>query len=240
VVPLKQATSSEIADALVEKFINPYTASKAWITDQGSNFISSVMRRIARKYKISMYKTTAYRSNGSIERSHHVLMEYLKQWAGKGDWDKYLTHAIKAYNTSVHEGIEFTPHELVFGRTARVPVSSQLADDNDEDSYPEYATALFKRIFDAQASAPENLKQAKIRSKRYYDRRTNPQAFKHNYVYLLKEPSKSKCDEQYIGSFQILETLDNNNVRLEISDKRTKLVHGDKIRICKARPTVRP
>ncbi|KAH0944616.1 hypothetical protein HN011_003832 [Eciton burchellii] len=144
---------------------------------------------------------------------------------------------MKAYNTSVHEGTEFTPHELVFGRTARVPASNQLTDDNDDESYPEYATAFFKRIFDARASARENLKQAKIRSKRYYDRRTNPQAFKQNdYVSLLKEPSKSKFDEQYIGPFQILETLDNNNVRLEISDKRTKIVHGDKIRICKARP----
>jgi len=40
-VTLKQATSSEIAETLVEKFINPYTASKAWITDQDPNFISS-------------------------------------------------------------------------------------------------------------------------------------------------------------------------------------------------------
>jgi len=30
-VPLKQATSAEIAEALVEKFINLYTAPKAWI-----------------------------------------------------------------------------------------------------------------------------------------------------------------------------------------------------------------
>jgi len=82
---------------------------------------------------------------------------------------------MKAYNTSVHEGTEFTPHELVFGRTARVPASNKSADDNDNESYPEYATALFKRIFDAQATARENLKQAKIRSKRYYDGRANPQ-----------------------------------------------------------------
>jgi hypothetical protein len=94
-------------------------------------------------------------------------MEYLKQWAGKRDWNKYLTHVMKAYNTS--EGTEFTPHELVFGRTARVPASNQSADDNDNESYPEYATALFKRILDAQATARENLKQAKIRFKRYYD-----------------------------------------------------------------------
>jgi len=60
VMSLKQATLSEIAEALVEKFINPYTASKACITDQGPNFISSMMPHTTRKYKISTYKTTAY------------------------------------------------------------------------------------------------------------------------------------------------------------------------------------
>jgi len=83
VIQLKQAMSSGIAEALVEGFINPYTAPKVWITNQGSNFINKVMRHVARKYKIFMYKTTAYRpqSNGSIEHSHHVLTEYLKQWS---------------------------------------------------------------------------------------------------------------------------------------------------------------
>jgi len=50
------ATSAEIAEALVEKFINLYTAPKAWITDQGPNFVNKVMRHIAHKYKISTYK----------------------------------------------------------------------------------------------------------------------------------------------------------------------------------------
>jgi len=60
-VLLKQATSAKIAEALIEKFINPYTASKTWITNQGLNFISIMIRRIAHKYKISTYKTSAYR-----------------------------------------------------------------------------------------------------------------------------------------------------------------------------------
>jgi len=79
------SNSSEIAEPLVEKFINPNIVPKAWIIDQGPNFISNVMHYIARKYKISIYKTIAYRphSNGSIECFHHVLMEYLKQWSQK-------------------------------------------------------------------------------------------------------------------------------------------------------------
>jgi len=81
-VLLKQAIQAEITEALVEKFIDPkYTAPKAWITDQNPNFISNVMRYVAYRYKISIYKTPTYwpQSNKSIERSHHVLIEYLKQ-----------------------------------------------------------------------------------------------------------------------------------------------------------------
>jgi len=57
-----------------------------------------------------MYKTAAYRfqSNGSIERSHHILMEYIRQWSQKYDWDKYVIYAIKTYNTSIHEGTKYT------------------------------------------------------------------------------------------------------------------------------------
>jgi len=37
-------------------------------------------------------------------------------------------------------------HELVFERVARVPTSSTLADDKCNESYSEYATALFNRV----------------------------------------------------------------------------------------------
>jgi len=89
------------------------------------------------------------------------------------------------------------------------------------ESYSEYATVLFNRIFDAQASACENLEHAKIRSKRYYDRKGNPQiSNKDDYVYLkcmLKEPLRGKLDEQYKGFYKILEILVNNNVKLAIN-----------------------
>jgi len=148
-------------------------------------------------------------------------------------WDKYITYATKAYNTSVHKGTKYMPHEFVFGRVARVPTST-LADDKSNESYSEYATALFNRISDAQASACKNPEHAKLRSKQYYDRKVNPQVFnKDDYVYLLKEPLKIKLNLQYKGSYKVLEILESNNVKLAISDKRTRIVHSDKLKICR-------
>jgi len=99
-------------------------------------------------------------------------------------------------NTSVYEGAEYMPHELVFGRSARVPYISNILPDKSSESYPEYVTALFNRIFDSQASVCENLEHAKIRSKQYCDRKANPLVFnKDDYIYLLKEPLRGKFDE---------------------------------------------
>jgi len=87
-------------------------------------------------------------------------------------------------------------------------------------------------------SARKNLEHAKLRSKQCYDRKVNPQIFnKDDYVYLLKEPLKGKFDEQYKGPYKILEILGNNNVKLAISDKRTRIVYSDKLKVCRTRPT---
>jgi len=69
---------------------------------------------------------------------------------------------------------------------ARVPTSSTLADDKSNESYSEYAIALFNRIFDVQASARKNLEHAKLGSKQYYDPKINPQAFnKDDCVFVI-------------------------------------------------------
>jgi len=74
-------------------------------------------------------------------------MKYLKHsHKNTEEWDKYITLAMKAYNTSGQEGTEYA-HELIFGRSARVPTCpSILPDDKGNESYPECATALFKQI----------------------------------------------------------------------------------------------
>lgn len=131
-IPLQRAGAIDVANSFINKFICIYDAPKALLTDQRSHFLNQLMKAVARKFKISKYTTTAYRpqANGSIERSHRVLWEYLKQiLTDKKDWDRYLKLACFSYNTSMHKGTLYTPHELVFGKTARTPSSEVLPQD---------------------------------------------------------------------------------------------------------------
>jgi len=44
----------------------------------------------------------------------------------------------------------------------------------------------------------ENLTQAKIKSKYYYDKKINPYTFNKGDIYLLKQPQGGKLDDQEI------------------------------------------
>lgn len=79
------ANSLSIAEAFIKDFICIYGAPKALLTDQPPTFFTSLMKAIASYFKIKQYRTTAYhpQSNGSIERSHHVLTEYLKMYTNR-------------------------------------------------------------------------------------------------------------------------------------------------------------
>ena len=56
-----------------------YGSSKEVLTDQKADFLSNLMRRMAKRFRIRQFKTTAYhpQSTGFLERSHQVLKEYL-------------------------------------------------------------------------------------------------------------------------------------------------------------------
>lgn len=238
-VPLKQARAIDVADAFLKNFICRYGAPRALLTDQGANFLSALIKSLAKKFKIKQFATTAYhpQSNGSIERSHHVLIEYLKQYIDNtNNWDDWTDMAMFSYNTSIHEGTRYSPFELVFGKIAREPSSDPPIDENLEPTYKEYLENLFTTLRDTQELARQNLHQAKLRSKRYYDRSINPQNFKAgDHVYLLKEPRKGKFADQYTGPHTVLELMENRNVKIDYLGQ-PRIVHTNKLKLSKAKP----
>ena len=168
-VPLKEATSLTIADAFAKNFICTYGTPKAILTDQGTNFLSSLIRNLTRRFGIQHFKTTAYhpQSNGSLERSHHVLMEYLRTQVDKEEnWDDYIELAMFSYNTSVHEGTQYSSFELVFGRLARLSSAYLPIDEIVKTTYYEYLCKLFNKLRDLQEDARLNLTKAKKKSKK--------------------------------------------------------------------------
>ncbi|XP_033363072.1 uncharacterized protein LOC117241209 [Bombus vosnesenskii] len=146
---ISSASRPILADVFVKRFICRFGSPRAILTDQGTNFTSSLMKKVAKRFRIKQYTTTAYhpQSNGSIERSHHVLIEYLKLYIENSkNWDEWVELAMFSYNTSVHEGTKFSPHELVFGHLAREPTGEVIIEENMEPTYAEYLEDLARNL----------------------------------------------------------------------------------------------
>ena len=140
------------------------------------------------------------------------------------DWDFWIAYSIFYFNTFVHESTGLTPHEIVFGKKARIP--SEFAKEKILITYNALVDEMLKRLEETESLVADRLISAKERCKYYYDRKLNQKTFEiGEYVYLLKENRQGKLDEHYDGPFKIIQILSNLNVELRITEKKTQIVH---------------
>ena len=168
-IPVSQIDAITIATALAKQFISRYGCPRIIHTDQGTNFTSALMKTFCKVFKIERLTSTAFhhQSLGSLERSHHTLVEYLRQYSDKQIWDEWLRFAILSYNVTVHESTGFDPYTLVFGKEANIPTS--FAKEAPPLTYVQYLTNLFRKLHNIHSEANEKITTAKERSKKYYD-----------------------------------------------------------------------
>jgi len=101
-IPLPDQTSEIIAEAFVDRLICILGAPKAILTDQGRNFISDLIKKVAKIFRIRKFWTTAFHPQSNrLERSHHALGKYLKQYTNEQkQWDRWISLAMFNYNTA--------------------------------------------------------------------------------------------------------------------------------------------
>ena len=222
-----------IADAFAREFIAVFGCPRAILSDRGTSFLNKLLGKLTKIFKIKQLTTSGYhpQTNGSLERSHQVLSDYLKHYLrDNDDWDTFLPYAMLSYNTTVHEGTKFSPYHLVFGKEARLP--SAFPSEEVLETYGSYLSELVTRLDKIRAIAAKNIVDAKIRSKHYYDRNLNEKEFElGDLILCLREPRKNKFERYYDGPLEIVEVHNKNNVVLKdpTTGKRI-LKHIDKIK----------
>jgi transposase InsO family protein len=72
-IPLQSQTAEEVTTAFVKNIILIYEIPTEIVTDQGSNFMSDIFKRICKLFKLEKIYTTAYHpeSNGALERTQN-------------------------------------------------------------------------------------------------------------------------------------------------------------------------
>ena len=96
-------------------------------SDQGKQFESTLFQEMCKMLGIQKTRTTPYhpQSNGLVERVNRTIQNVLAAYVSdhQRDWDCYLAQTQLTNNTSQHSSTGYTPHFLLFGREARLPLS---------------------------------------------------------------------------------------------------------------------
>ena len=175
-VPISQQDALTIATDFVEQIILKFGIPQTLLTDQGSNFLSELFANVCKLLRVKRIKTSSYhpQTNGALERTHRVLVEYLRFYILENqiDWDKWIPYATFVFNTTPHSSTGYTPHDLLFGRKANIPGILQKETPEIIYNYESYVQELQSRLQSCYEVARSNLKINKEKSKEYYDRNT--------------------------------------------------------------------
>jgi len=79
-IPILTQDAETVAREFVQNIVLKYGIPEVILTDQGANFLSELFRNVCRLLQIAKVQTAAFHpeSNGSLERSHRVIVEYVR------------------------------------------------------------------------------------------------------------------------------------------------------------------
>ena len=148
-VPVFQARSEEIGEALIENVITKYCIPEYIIMDQDSTFMSSLMTYLLHKFNIKIKTVAPY--NQSLQAEHgikslsHILTKHLTN-LGKM-WPKYLSLKTFVYNMFNTPNLgNYSPYELTFGRKPKALINLESNPDiKVSKTFKEYFELLNKR-----------------------------------------------------------------------------------------------
>jgi hypothetical protein len=217
-VPMRDATASAIADALLEHVITPFGLPCEFLTDRGSNFLSGGLTKFLDAGKIEKTNTSGYhsRTNGKNKCYNGILETTLFKLNTTGDlsrWEEFLQPAL--YSTQIHQSdsSKFSPFKLTYGVSPRLATdpawltASDLAVPGEADLRERLRELNLKR-----GTAVENIAKRSLANKKVFDGKLPPvlRTFSPGDVVILRNKAHVKGAPHWFGPFEVKRVLPNN------------------------------
>ena len=189
--PSKTQTAQATARILWDNFICHYGFPEKFISDQGRNFESDLIKELCKIAGVKKVHTTPYhpQGNGQCERFNSTLCNMLGTLSEKekSDWKSYLGCMTHAYNCTKHASTTYSPYYLMFGRHPRLPIDVEFGlnkpNCGDNSSKSRYIQKLRRRLNYAFQKASKYSDQQASKYKHSYDKSVKgPQLHENNLV----------------------------------------------------------
>ena len=176
--PSKTQTAQATARILWDNFICHYGFPEKFISDQGRNFESDLIKELCKIAGVQKLHTTPYhpQGNGQCERFNSTLCNMLGTLSEeeKSDWKSFLGYMTHAYNCTKHASTTYSPYYLMFGRHPRLPIDVEFglpkSNCGDNSSKSRYVQKLRRRLNYAYQKATKVANQQASKYKSSYDK----------------------------------------------------------------------
>ena len=232
-------TAPAIAEKLID-FFSRYGVPKEILTDQGSNFMSELLKEIYRLLGVKSIRTSPYhpQTDGLVERYNQTLKMMLRKvlLTERRSWDKLLPLVLFAYREVPQESTGFSPFELIYAREVRGPLD--VLKEEWTSSQPEpndiatYVTQLHDRTRIARDLVQRHLQQVQRQQKRWYDQKARELHLKEgDQVLLLLPDSTQKFQRKWQGPYKVKRRTSSVNYEIIMGpDRQTKTFHINLLR----------
>ena len=192
--PSKIQTAQTIARILWDNFICHYGFPEKFISDQGRNFESDLIKELCKIAGVKKLHTTPYhlQGNGKCERFNSTLCNTLGTLSEeeKSDWKSCLGCMTHAYNCTKHASTTYSPYFLMFGTHQRLPVDVEFGlhkhNCGDNSSKSRYVQRLRRRPNYAFKKASKYSDQQAQKYKSSYDKSIKSPQLQEKDVVLVK------------------------------------------------------
>ena len=238
-VALKDIQAETVAEALVNMFTR-VGVPKEILSDQGSQFLSAVMKEMCRLLSLKQLVTTPYHPmcNGLVEKFNGTLKTMLRHMCAEKpkDWDRYVGPLLFAYREVRQESLGYSPFELLYGRTVRGPMSilrelltSERVEPEVKTTY-EYVVDLKERLNDTCELAQRELQKSQQKQRKYYNQKTKVRTFQTGDSVLVLLPTDSnKLLLQWQGPFKVVERVRGDDYRIQLAG-RIRTYHANMLK----------
>ena len=192
--PSKTQTAQATARILWDNFICHYGFLEKFISDQGRNFESDLIKELCKIAGVKKLHTTPYhpQGNGQCERFNSTLCNMLGTLSEeeKSDWKSYLGCMTHAYNCTKHASTTYSSYYLMFGRHPRLPIDVEFglpkSNSGDNSSKSRYVQKLRRKLNYAFQKATKVANQQANKYKSSYDKSIKGPQLQEKDLVLLK------------------------------------------------------
>lgn len=245
-MPTRDQTASTTARQLLKHVIQPMGCPEQLHSDQAANFESALLKELCQYYNCRKTRTTAYhpQGNGTCERFNQTLLNMLGtlEEEQQSRWVQYLPELMQAYNNSVHASTGYTPHYLMFGWNARLPVEVSMgtARIKQSNTTDEWVQKHHERLSRAFRMADENTQKSGTRAKERYDataRATPLLPGERVLVHTTRRHDHGKLAPHWEDQIQVVvgqpdPEIPTYQIRPEGKDGPIRIVHRNRLRVC--------